>query len=99
MRKSTLFTTLLTAAVIALCSVTVSTAGIAAPIRVNVQVNGYLPAPPGVHIYLDEGRPFYFEHQQRVYVERDRRHHRDKHRHGYEYREHEDNGRHNGHGR
>ena len=96
MRKSTLLTTLMTAAVIALCSITVPTAGFAA---VNVQVNGYLPAPPGVHIYLDEGRPYYFEHQQRVYVERDRRHHRDKHRHSHEYREHEDNGRHNGHGR
>jgi|GEM_PF-2129659 len=59
--------------------------------NVNVSINGYLPAPPGVTVYLDAGRPYYMEHDHRVYIARDRHHHKKKHhaRHNeYEY-EHE----------
>ena len=84
------------ATVIALAGVTVPTAGFAADVGVNVQINGYLPAPPGVQIYMDAGRPYYVERDRRVYVERDRKYkkpkkYKDKHRHGH------DNGKHKGH--
>jgi hypothetical protein len=108
MRKITFFTTMMTAAVVVFLSVTLSQAGFPAPPGlpglpapplpgVNVQINGYLPAPPGVHVYVDGGRPYYMERERRVYVERDRKHHKDKRRHGREYREHGDRG--NGHGK
>ncbi len=44
---------------------------------VNIQLNGYLPAPPGVHIYYDSGRPYYVENHQRVYLEKKEKDHRD----------------------
>jgi len=64
--------------------------GLPAP-NVNVRVNGYVPAPPGVNVLIDSGRPYYVEREQRVYIERERparyykkhkRHHKDR-----EYRE------------
>jgi hypothetical protein len=51
---------------------------------VNVSINGYLPAPPGVHVYVDSGRPYYIERERRVYIEKDpgyRRHRHDRGRH------------------
>jgi len=45
--------------------------GLPAP-HVNVSVNGYLPAPPGVHVMIDSGRPYYVERDRRVYMERER---------------------------
>jgi hypothetical protein len=48
MRKIKLFPVLITAAVIALGSITVPTIGFA---EVNIQINGYLPAPSGVRVY------------------------------------------------
>jgi len=45
--------------------------GLPAP-NVNVSVNGYLPAPPGVHVMIDSGRPYYVERDRRVYMERER---------------------------
>ena len=64
---------------------------------VNVQVNGYLPAPPGVRIQYVDDRPYYMggsRHDRRVYLERDHRHKK--------YKKHKDHGyrdRGEGHGR
>ena len=65
--------------------------------NVDVNINGYLPAPPGVTVRVDAGRPYYVERDRRVYMERQRpdRHH--KYRHKKEQRRHEDNGHKNGH--
>jgi len=63
--------------------------GLPAP-NVNVRVNGFLPAPPGVHVMIDSGRPYYVERDRRVYMERERpvrhykkhkKHHRNHDRH------------------
>jgi hypothetical protein len=47
---------------------------------VNVHVDGYLPAPPGVNVMIDSGRPYYVQSDRRVYIERDSRRW-DKHGH------------------
>jgi hypothetical protein len=92
MNKRSIFTALVTAAL--LTSAALPGLALAAPVDVNINLNGYLPAPPGVHVFVDAGRPYYVERGHRVYMEKDRRHHR---KHGHEYREHEDRGRHLGH--
>lgn len=78
-----------------------------APPNVNVRVDGYLPAPPGVNVQIDSGRPYYVEHERRIYIEREqprkhykkhykkRKKHHDNHGNRYGHDEHE--GR--GHGR
>jgi hypothetical protein len=73
--------------------------GLPAP-NVNVRIDGYLPAPPGVHIQMDSGRPYYVERQRRVYIEEDRssRHYKNKHyKYKKEKKHHEDRGREHGH--
>src|SRR5512133_1650544 len=61
--------------------------------NVNVRVNGYMPAPPGVNVMIDSGRPYYVERDRRVYMERER-----PSKHYYKRKHHyEDRGR--GHGR
>jgi hypothetical protein len=65
------------------------------PPGVNVQVNGYLPAPPGVRIYSSDDRPYYVRSDRRVYLERDRRHY--KKNHGHRDRGYRDRGE--GHGK
>ena len=108
MRKTTLITTALVmaAAIVATSGVTQSQAGFPAPPMpginmplpgVNVQVNGYLPAPPGVRIYSVDDRPYYMKSDRRVYLEKDRRHGKK-----YKKNKHRDNGyrdRGEGHGR
>ena len=66
--------------------------------NVDVHVNGYLPAPPGVHVQIDNGRPYYVERERRVYMERERpaKHYKNKH-YKKEKKHHEDNGNHYGH--
>lgn len=96
MRKITLIPALLTAAVIALGSFT---APAPAAAEVSVQINGYLPAPPGVRIYSRSDRPYYVRHNRRVYMERDRRSHRDNRRDDREGRGRGDNGNHGGRAR
>jgi hypothetical protein len=66
---------------------------------VNVHVNGFLPAPPGVHVQIDSGRPYYVEREQRIYIERERpvKHHKKKKHHnnrghGYGHDQHERRG-------
>ena len=83
------------AALIIQTSISVPTA-CAAPVDVNIQLNGYLPAPPGVRVYFDSGRPYYVENHRRVYVEKKRKHDNGKHR-GHDKGE--KHGRENGHGK
>jgi hypothetical protein len=87
---------IVTAAVIASFVVSVPLT-VCASIDVNVQIDGYLPAPPGVHILLDAGRPYYLEDSRRVYVEK--KHKKNKGKQLGEYKEHEDQGAKNGHGK
>lgn len=54
----------------------------ASGVDLNIQLGAYIPAPPGVRIYVDAGRPYYVENHRRVYMKK---------------RDHEDNGRHRGH--
>ena len=66
--------------------------------NVSVNVNGYVPAPPGVNVQIDSGRPYYVESNRRVYMERERpaKHHKKRH-YKKEKRHHENNGNHYGH--
>ena len=65
--------------------------------NVNVHVNGFLPAPPGVNVMIDSGRPYYVERDRRVYMEREKPAKRYKNK---KYKKHhDDNGRGNGHGK
>jgi len=54
--------------------------GLPGPPGVNVSIGGYVPAPPGVFIRYDAGRPYYVERGHRVYLKK--RHHHD---HGHKY--------------
>ena len=70
--------------------------------NVSVNISGYLPAPPGVSIHVDAGRPYYVERERRVYMERRpskhyRKHHKKRH---YKNERHYDRGhdRHEGRG-
>jgi hypothetical protein len=93
MRKTSLFPAVIIAALVITFGAT------AAMAEVNVQVNGYLPAPPGVHVYMEGPRPYYVQHDRRVYVERDRRYRKHKGHRDNGYRDHgEGHGRDNGHG-
>ncbi|PKN12382.1 MAG: hypothetical protein CVU69_07820 [Deltaproteobacteria bacterium HGW-Deltaproteobacteria-4] len=69
-------------------------AGISAQIstpNVSVNINGYLPAPPGVVVLLDSGRPYYVEREQRIYIKERPKHnhgkkkHHKKHDHGHDH--------------
>ena len=84
--------------------------GLPGPPNVNVRVNGYLPAPPGVHVLIDSGRPYYVERERRVYIEEDRSSRHYKNKHYKKYKKHHrdddrdddrghDRGRGHGHGR
>lgn len=59
--------------------------------NVSVSINGYLPAPPGVFIQLDAGRPYYIEREQRIYIQEKPA------KHDKEEKHHHDNGRKHGH--
>ena len=63
---------------------------------VNVHVDGYLPAPPGVNVQIDAGRPYYVESDRRVYIERERPLYKNRH-YKRGKRHHEDRGNHYGH--
>jgi len=68
----------------------VISAQISAP-NVSVSINGYLPAPPGVVVLLDSGRPYYVEREQRIYMKEQPKHnhgkkkHHNKHDHGHDH--------------
>ena len=60
---------------------------------VNVQISGYQPAPPGVIVLVDSGRPYYVEGEHRVYMEK-----RKPAKHHKKYKkQHDDNGNKYGH--
>jgi hypothetical protein len=62
-------------------------AHISAP-SVSVNINGYLPAPPGVVVLLDSGRPYYVERGQRIYIKekpaKQKKHHDNGRKHGHD---------------
>jgi hypothetical protein len=60
---------------------------------VNIHIDGYLPAPPGVHVLIDSGRPYYIERERRVYIEREK----PAKRYNKKDKKHRDNGRRHGH--
>lgn len=66
---------------------------------VDVRIQGYVPAPPGVNVRIDAGRPYYVQSDRRVYMERERpvehRHYK-KHK---KHKRHHDRGYRNGHDR
>lgn len=49
--------------------------------NVSVSINGYLPAPPGVVVLLDSGRPYYVEREQRIYIKEKPKHNHGKKKH------------------
>lgn len=56
-------------------------AQISAP-NVSVSINGYMPAPVGVYLMYDAGRPYYVERERRIYIqERPAQHHHEKKHH------------------
>jgi hypothetical protein len=61
--------------------------------NVNVNISGYLPPPPGVYVQVDAGRPYYVQHDRRVYMER----RPGKHNKHYKEKRHHDNGNKYGH--
>lgn len=107
--KSILSTLIITAAVVITIGGNDASAGFPAPpgvpgvlippglpgSNVNVRIDGYLPAPPGVHVLIDSGRPYYVERDRRVYIERERPSKHNKH-YKKEKKHHEDNGNHYG---
>jgi hypothetical protein len=66
---------------------------------VNVRINGYLPAPPGVNVRIDSGRPYYVERERRVYIEEERPVRYYKKRHYKKHHRHDDHDHGRGHGR
>lgn len=58
--------TLLPLSALALCLA--ASSALAADVSINI--NGFVPPPPGVHIYAEGGRPYYREHGRVVYLER-----------------------------
>lgn len=64
------FNSVATAAALALLAFAAPDAGYAGPVDVNIQLSGFLPAPPGVHVYFDAGRPYYVENHKRVYMKK-----------------------------
>lgn len=61
---------------------------------VNVRINGYVPAPPGVNVQIDAGRSYYVESDRRIYIEKEK----PKHKHHKKHKKHhDDQGNHYGH--
>jgi len=91
MRTKFILSMLLTAAAITFASHEAKafiSAQISAP-NVSVSINGYLPAPPGVVVLIDSGRPYYVENEQRIYMKekpaKQKKHHKDNgHKHGHD---------------
>ena len=57
---------------------------------VNVNVPGYIPAPPGVRIQVDAGRPYYVERDRRVYMEKKPKHYKKHHKKHHKHKKHRD---------
>jgi hypothetical protein len=88
MRTSLLLASLTLAAATAFSGVTQAQAGLPLPPApplpgVNVRVEGFLPAPPGVHIYYADERPYYVKRGRRVYLEKNPHYHGRGHKYGH----------------
>lgn len=64
---------------------------------VNVRIDGYLPAPPGVQVQIDSGRPYYVERNQRVYMEK--KHHGKHYKKEKKHHDNRDHDKHEKHGK
>jgi hypothetical protein len=104
MRTKSIFSMLIMTAAVITFGLNEARAGLPAPpgilippglpgSSVNVHVNGYLPAPPGVQVQIDSGRPYYVERDRRVYIEKEK----PARRYKKEKKHHEDNGNKYGH--
>jgi hypothetical protein len=62
--------------------------------NLNFSISDYQPAPPNVYVHTDQGRPYYVEHDRRVYMEKKR-----QHKHKKEKKHHDNNGHRDGHDR
>jgi len=72
--------------------------GVEAGPNVSVNISGFLPAPPGVNILIDSGRPYYVQSDRRVYMERRpakhyKKHHKKRH---HKHKRHDDRGKKHG---
>jgi hypothetical protein len=70
----------LTLAAIASLTVAAPATGVAGSVGVNIQLDAFLPAPPGVRVHVDAGRPYYIVQERRVYLEKKDKHDNGKHR-------------------
>jgi hypothetical protein len=61
---------------------------------VSVNINGYLPAPPGVQVVVVGGRPAYREGGRVVYLEKEKGHRKKGHGRALGHRKHENEGKH-----
>lgn len=73
---------------------------------VSININGFVPPPPGVHVYAEGGRPYYRQNGRVVYLEREEGRHKRGHAYGHykgPHGKHRDHGEHgepgHGHGR
>lgn len=62
--------------------------------NLSFSFNDYKPPPPNVYVHNDRGRPYYVEHDRRVYMERKK-----PHKHKKEQKHHDNNGHRDGHDR
>ena len=88
MRKKLILSMLLMTAVTSTFGANEAKAIISAQIsspNVSVSINGYLPAPPGVFILYDAGRPYYVEREQRVYMVEKPKHKKHHKKHGHKH--------------
>jgi len=86
-------TTMAAAAMLASLGVHGPDPACAGPVDISIQLGAYLPAPPGVRIRIEAGRPYYVENNRRVYMKKKSKGDNGKHL-GYE-----DRGRKKGHGK
>ena len=93
MNKKLLITTTAAAALIVSLGIHRPDPACAGPVDISIQLGAYLPAPPGVSIHVEAGRPYYVENNRRVYMKKKSKGDRGKHL-GYEER-----GRKKGHGK
>ena len=92
MNKKLLTTTTAAAALIVSLGIHRPDPACAGPVDISIQLDAYLPAPPGVSIHVEAGRPYYVENNRRVYMKKKSKGDRGKHRG-------EDRGRKKGHGK
>ena len=88
MRTKLILPMLLMTAVTFTFGVHEATAAISAQIstpNVSISINDYMPAPAGVYVLYDAGRPYYVEREQRVYMVERPKHKKHHKKHGHKH--------------